>query len=206
MFRTVILDELKMRSDSYKMLISESFKNVSVHTCNNEPQFTSHIGRFTGDVLIYCSSRVLESSKDCIKMINGHALGNRTIIITNKISGWVTSNLKTLGIYGYVVMEDNSNNVLVTAMKHILDNKPYYCPKVCQAIAGSHVMSPAITLTERERQIALLISKDLSSIEIADELCLSPYTVSSYRKNILKKINVKTSGGLIRRLSEFDFF
>lgn len=45
-------------------------------------------------------------------------------------------------------------------------------------------------LTNREKEVLLLIHKGFLSKEIADQLCLSIHTVNNHRKNILAKLNV----------------
>lgn len=51
-------------------------------------------------------------------------------------------------------------------------------------------------LSEREKEVLLLVSKGLSSKEIADHLCLSIHTVNSHRKNITQKTGIKSVAGL----------
>jgi len=56
------------------------------------------------------------------------------------------------------------------------------------------ILTPALIptekqLTNREKEILLLIHQGLLSKEIADKLCLSIYTVNNHRKNILAKLN-----------------
>lgn len=57
------------------------------------------------------------------------------------------------------------------------------------------ILAPAFVpaekqLTNREREILLLIRQGLLSKEIADKLSISIYTVNNHRKNILAKLNV----------------
>ena len=52
-------------------------------------------------------------------------------------------------------------------------------------------------LTERETEIIALLSKGMTSKEMAIELNLSPHTIDTHRKNILKKLNLKTSAQLV---------
>lgn len=54
----------------------------------------------------------------------------------------------------------------------------------------------SFNLSDREIEVLKLISKEYNTTEIADILCLSKLTVESYRKNLLKKLNVKNSVGL----------
>lgn len=53
-------------------------------------------------------------------------------------------------------------------------------------------------LTKRELQILQLISQALSNKEIAKELFISDQTVSVHRKNIMKKLKVSNTAGLIK--------
>ncbi|MFM8586974.1 MAG: response regulator transcription factor, partial [Bacteroidota bacterium] len=55
-------------------------------------------------------------------------------------------------------------------------------------------------LTKRELEIAKLVCKGYSSNEIAEELHLSVLTVSTHRKHILKKLNVRNPVELLHKL------
>ena len=51
--------------------------------------------------------------------------------------------------------------------------------------------------TKREIEIIKLLSQGLSSKEIADRLFISPHTVDTHRRNMLKKAGVRDSSNLI---------
>jgi two-component system, NarL family, invasion response regulator UvrY len=53
-------------------------------------------------------------------------------------------------------------------------------------------------LSDRELQVLQLLGKGKSVSVIADELCLSVKTVSTYRARILEKLSCETTGELIR--------
>lgn len=52
------------------------------------------------------------------------------------------------------------------------------------------------TLSDREKEIIALVAHGLSNKEIADRLCLSFHTVTTYRKNLSAKLNIHSSAGL----------
>jgi len=52
-------------------------------------------------------------------------------------------------------------------------------------------------LTEREMDIVILLSRGYTNKKMAEKLFLSKYTVETHRKNIMKKLKLKTSGQLI---------
>lgn len=60
-------------------------------------------------------------------------------------------------------------------------------------------------LTTREIQVLNMISHELSSDEIARQLKLSTHTVTTHRKKMLTKLEVKNTAGLVRRGFELGY-
>ena len=56
-----------------------------------------------------------------------------------------------------------------------------------------------VLLTEREKEIIRLIAFENTDKEIGKKLFLSHHTIHSHRKNIMSKMNVSKSTGLVRR-------
>lgn len=57
-------------------------------------------------------------------------------------------------------------------------------------------------LSKRESEILELISRELSSEEIAERLYISTNTVKSHRRSLLIKLHAKNTAGLVRRAFE----
>jgi DNA-binding NarL/FixJ family response regulator len=53
-------------------------------------------------------------------------------------------------------------------------------------------------LTKREQEILGLIAQAKSNGEIAVHLFISPQTVGAHRKNIMRKLNISSTAGLVR--------
>jgi DNA-binding NarL/FixJ family response regulator len=53
-------------------------------------------------------------------------------------------------------------------------------------------------LSSREKEILSLIAEGLTTAQIADKLFLSAYTVDGHRKNLLTKLGVTNTAGLIK--------
>lgn len=51
-------------------------------------------------------------------------------------------------------------------------------------------------LSDREKDVLIQVVKGLSNKEIADVLCISTHTVISHRKNITRKLNIRSTAGL----------
>jgi DNA-binding CsgD family transcriptional regulator len=62
-----------------------------------------------------------------------------------------------------------------------------------------------INLTKKEKEIAKMILNGKESKEIGEVLNISINTVGTHRKNILKKVNARNLGEMIKILSSYDF-
>ena len=54
----------------------------------------------------------------------------------------------------------------------------------------------------REKQVLNLIAHEYTAKEIADRLLISFHTVLSHRKNLLEKLEVKNTAGIVRKAFE----
>lgn len=56
----------------------------------------------------------------------------------------------------------------------------------------------AKNISNREKQILYLVANEYSSREIADKLFISNHTVISHRQNLMLKLGVRNTAGLVR--------
>jgi DNA-binding NarL/FixJ family response regulator len=112
-------------------------------------------------------------------------------------------NLMEAGVDGYI-LKNSGKKELVNAINSLAKGEPYYGKEITQTIVKSYQKnrifdSPMdIELTAREKEIIQLIGEGLNTQEIGEKLFLSTHTVNTHRKNILGKLEVKNSVGVIR--------
>lgn len=70
----------------------------------------------------------------------------------------------------------------------------------------NQVLTKNTLISNREKEVLLLISQGLSSKEIAETLFISNHTAISHRKHLIKKFNVKNTAQLIREASKSILF
>jgi DNA-binding NarL/FixJ family response regulator len=103
---------------------------------------------------------------------------------------------------GYI-LKNSDKRELINAINRIADNGTYYSNEVIAIMTENYVAKEKVRdktheLSSREKEIIALICQELTSAEIAERLYLSPLTVETHRKNILRKTNSKTLVGLIK--------
>ena len=81
---------------------------------------------------------------------------------------------------------------------NIYDDKSQVLRKLASVVeqAETNPYSESHDLSERERDVLILVAKGLANKEIAERLNISIHTVMSHRKNITHKTGIKSVAGL----------
>ena len=108
------------------------------------------------------------------------------------------------GARGYVV-KSSGTTVLVDAIRAVAAGQSFLSPEVTavllRRVPGNKVSAaapPVTVLSDRERQILGLLASGDSSPEIGVKLGISPDTVKAHRRNIKRKLGLKSAADLIR--------
>jgi DNA-binding NarL/FixJ family response regulator len=103
------------------------------------------------------------------------------------------------GAKGYLSKNTNKQE-LVEAINKVYNGEQYIAKELKDRYFSSLMnldnTSQKKELTLKEIEIVKLISKGLTSKEIADKIFLSPRTVETHRHNILKKLNIPNAAQL----------
>jgi len=111
----------------------------------------------------------------------------------------LVKNLLKEGVDGYL-LKNIKQFELKNALKQVMLGMPYVSPEITKLLMHD-LNNPAegnSLLTDRERDILRLISKEFSNKQIAEKLFISERTVETHRKNIFRKTNTTSLVGLIK--------
>jgi len=118
----------------------------------------------------------------------------KILVLTTCDNDIYPSRLLQLGASGYLT-KGCSMDEMVQAIRAVHAGQRYISPEIANRLAFRHVtdkdQSPFESLSERELQVMLMITKGVKVQEIADKLHLSPKTVNSYRYRIFEKLGIK---------------
>ena len=82
-----------------------------------------------------------------------------------------------------------------TALENILRGEKYFAQKILALMLDQSVhpeKRKGSSLTEREKQLLTLLAKGYSTLKAADELHVSPHTIHSHRKKIIRKLGIQS--------------
>jgi two-component system response regulator NreC len=104
------------------------------------------------------------------------------------------------GARGYI-LKDAIDTELLNAVRSVARGDGYISPAVSGALLNDYrkdVTDPIDLLSNREREVLQLIAEGKTNKEIATHLNLSVYTVDSHRSKIMEKLNLHSTGELVR--------
>ena len=106
------------------------------------------------------------------------------------------------GAVGYLT-KCSASDEMINAIKAVSCGQRYISPEIAQQIALSQVSinnpdNPFKSLSDREMQITMMITKGNKVQDIAERLNLSPKTVNSYRYRLFEKLNISGDVELTR--------
>ncbi len=123
------------------------------------------------------------------------------LLITNDNNREYIQSLLDLGVKG-VVTKGCSKKEIIDAIHSVGQGKRFFCNKVLDLLIAppddSKVASCEPTeLSPREYEVLQLVTKGYKTADIAEALHVSVHTINSHRKNILRKLNLKSPTELI---------
>ncbi|MEQ8908528.1 MAG: response regulator transcription factor [Vicingaceae bacterium] len=120
----------------------------------------------------------------------------KILIISDTVQQTEVLKILEKGVQGYLTRQCDVDEI-THAIFAIAKGEKFYCNKVLDIILNKQ-FSPEeencepTVLTERESEVTALIASGMTNKEIAEKLHLSHHTVHTHRKNISKKLGVKS--------------
>jgi len=206
----MIADDHSLYVDTLRIALMQqtSFPVRIIGTANNGEDLLLKLQSLKPDVLLLDLNMPIMNGLEVVPILREDYPEIKVIIVTKYSDPkFVRECLQQHKVSGYVLKTSDFQELLdalknVSAGRvHISNNLQLY-PKDGNEGEPSSLFEEAFlakyNLTKREVEILGLISQAKSSSEIADNLYISPQTVGAHRKNIMRKLNITTTAGLVR--------
>ena len=128
------------------------------------------------------------------------------LAITPLQNGNTLVNASRAGIDSYIKKSCDMPEV-IDAIQSTSNGTSFYCGRILEKIKKESidisemnnvdVTCDAVALSRREKEILTLIADGLTNSKIAEMLFLSSHTITTHRKNIMSKLGVKNTAGIV---------
>jgi DNA-binding NarL/FixJ family response regulator len=197
--KIVIADDHSLFRESLRTLLEARGHEVIGEAANGR-EAVEFVEKFSPDVVVMDVAMPEMGGIEATRRLAEAAPRTRVLALSmHKDSAYVREILRA-GARGYL-LKDAIDKDLLAAVRAVARGEGYISPAVSEAVLSDyrrHVGDPLDLLSSREREVLQLIAEGRTNKEIAASLNLSVYTVDAHRGRIMEKLNLHTTGELVR--------
>lgn len=201
-------------ADDHKVLIdgmlsmlktNENFE-VTGYSLNGENLFET-IKIEQPDVLVMDINMPIKDGISVLREFATKGFLCKVIILSSYDDVKIIKEVLKLGANGYISKQSAGENI-IEAITSVAAGEEYYSQSIRDRIFESYTKTqqqsyinegmPVSSITDRELEILRLITLEYSGTQIGDQLNISTNTVETHRKNLIRKLNVKSTIGLVK--------
>lgn len=199
--RILIADDHQLLLDGISSLISDEKEVVVAATATSGYQAIDLVETMDFDICLLDISMPGLDGIATARIIRQRKPDIRIIMLTTYTDKEIVEELIDIGVSGYM-LKNCTKKELLEAFEKVCAGGLYFSPEVEAVImqeSRKEKTRPAnIVITNREREILELLSKEYTNEKIAAALSISYRTVETHRKNLMHKTRSHNLAGLLK--------
>jgi DNA-binding NarL/FixJ family response regulator len=196
MRKIIIADDHFFVREGIGASLQSVFQNVEVSYAESSKNLLERLTSNTFDLIIL-DVKMADLDHSFIRHIK-LKIPNVKILVFSDISNEKVASYIQQGVEGFLHKSCTKEH-LIEALKTLFENKYYFSGDLTKVLLfPSSSKTPKMILSEREFEIFILFSKGYGNLEICNKLFLKSGTVSTYRRRILRKLNISTIADLVK--------
>ena len=201
MTRIVIADDHTIVREGLKQILAAASDLEVVGEASDGHEALARVRALDFDLLLLDMSMPGKSGIELIKQVHAEKPKVKILVLSMHEEQQYAVRAIRAGASGYLTKESASRQ-LVEAIRKIAAGGAFISAEVAQQLALGAMPDAKgplhASLSDREYQVFMLIAEGKSISDIAGQLNLSVKTVSTHKANVLQKMNMSTTGELIR--------
>lgn len=124
----------------------------------------------------------------------------KVVLLTQHTEDQMVLESLRAGVTGYV-LKTRAANELVHALHAVCRGEMYLTQSISRAVVQAFLTKdslPVRPLSDRERQVLQLVAEGKTTKEVASLLGISVNTAESHRTNLMEKLDIHDTAGLVR--------
>ncbi|MFD4249693.1 response regulator [Amycolatopsis thermoflava] len=197
MIRVVVVDDQELMRVGFRMVLGAQEDIDLVGEAGNGADAVSLAGSLRPDVVLMDVRMPVMDGVEATKRIVEEGTSRVLVMTTFDLDEYVYAALQN-GASGFL-LKDTPPDHLVSALRSVASGDAVVSPSVTRRLLDRFMSgggpprgeAELDVLTEREREVLVLIAKGLSNVEIAEKLFLSEATVKTHVGRILAKLGLR---------------
>lgn len=191
MIKVILCDDHALIRRGIRDTLSDSADIEVVGEAGDYGELRALMREKTCDVLVLDINMPGRSGLDVLHSLKDEGASMRVLIVSMYPEDQYAIRALKAGAFGYV-NKGGDPALIVNAVRTVAQGRKYVTPEIAQMLVES-LTTPAVAnahekLSDRELQTLIMIASGKRLSDIADELNLSPKTVSVYRARVLEKL------------------
>ena len=209
--RLLIIDDHQMVRDGIRVMLESKAEvmHFEIDEAENGEMGVQKILKKPFDIVLCDYQLPGMSGTQTLKQIRLYRKDMKVLALSNYDELSYVKSMISEGANGYI-LKNIEPSQLLHAIQVVLAGSSYYSNEVALKLIDSaknpETVLPASKsrLTKRELEILKMIALEMTNDEIAKGLFISKRTVDTHRQNLLNKLHVKNTAGLIKAAYAFD--
>lgn len=199
MIKILVADDHTIVREGLKQIVGEVGDMMVADEAGNGQEALQKIREGNFDVVLLDISMPGRSGLEVLKDIRAERPKLPVLILSMHSEEQYAVRALRAGASGYLT-KASAPDELIGAIRKVSRGRKYVTASLAEKLAleldADSRKPPHELLSDREYQVMLMLASGKSVTEIADELCLSVKTISTYRSRILEKMNMKKNAEL----------
>ena len=200
MIRIILADDHALVRQGFRMILAAQPDMEIVGEAGNGREAVELAEKLKPDLVVMDVTMPELNGIEATRRLAASTPRTRVLALSmHKDSVYVREILRA-GARGYL-LKDSVDADLLAAVRAVANGDGYLSPGVSDAVLTDyrrHVTDPIDLLTTREREVLQMIAEGKTNKEIATSLSLSVYTVEAHRGRVMEKLNLHSTGELVR--------
>lgn len=157
--------------------------------------------KLTPDVVVMDITMPNLNGIEATMQIHNLGLSTRVIILSMHVDSALVRQALRAGVNGYLLKQSITEELPI-AIQAAMNGNTYLTPEISTLFINQTDIAsstdPFDTLTIRERQVLRLVAEGNTNTAMANHLGISVKTIEKHRANLMAKLSVNDTAGLVR--------
>jgi len=206
--RVAITDDHQMVLDGLQLIVSQDKSLELVGVAHNGQEALDLLDSSPVDVLLLDINMPVMNGVDTMKIAGKKYPDTKVLALSMLDDNAVIKQLLKYGASGFL-LKNSGKEKIIEAIKELHNGQKYFDKDIISKLLENENKKSVGTslfpkLSRREKEILALIIQEHTTQEIADALFISFGTVETHRRNIINKLGVRNTAGLVRVAMEYQ--
>lgn len=210
MINLCITDDHPLILEGLRMVLHDQQEIQVVRTCMSGEELIQYLdeGSLPDIILLDINMPGINGIQACAQIKKNHS-GIKVIGLSMNAENHLVKLMMKNGADGYLHKNSGADEI-IQAIQDVMQGRIYVSEEISSNLLQAKNLAPLVSnspfprLSAREKEILGLIIDEKTTQEIAQQLFIGFGTVETHRRNIMIKLGVKNTAGLVRTALEYN--